>query len=188
MVRKGSKERLALFVVLFLIILFIVCCGGRSDSKQNASLPSSEPPFTQLSNSWVVDNSQLLSGQTIRQADSILSRLKDEGLAEVVILVQNGVKSNPVHYAAKYGRFLLLGDSLPNLEGGNRGLVWLIRPDGETKISVAPGEGLGAFTTQDQGEVALAAKPYIYGSNFDRGVLEIARGTDRKIRQLFHHQ
>jgi hypothetical protein len=177
----------ALMKTFFLLTAFFLLagCARRSESEQNIELPTGEPAFQAMGNSWVVDNAHVLSSQTVKQADSLLNRLKDEGLAEVVILVQNGVKSNPVHYAAKYGRFLRLGDSLMNTQGGNRGLVWLIRPDGETKLSVAPGDGLADLTTQDLSEIAIAARSSIYSNDFNSGVLKIAAGTDKKIRELY---
>jgi len=109
--------------------------------------------------------------------------MQDQGLAEVVILIQSGVK-NPVEYTTHYGRWLGLGKKGLSTAGGNNGIVWLIRPDAEEKITISVGRGLPSFTSVDYGQIMEAAKDYINFNNFDRGVEEIALGTYQKLVKI----
>ena len=46
---------------------------------------------------------QTFSIRTIAECDEICQRLQNDGIAEMVVLLQNNIK-NPDDYATKYGR------------------------------------------------------------------------------------
>lgn len=162
------------FIITFGLLFFLACQDGRYD--RNDSVPKGDPAFTPLSHSWVIDNAGVLSRESRERAHLICQEMQDQGLAEVVILIQNRVK-NPVEYATHYGRWLGLGKKGLSTAGGNNGIVWLIRPDAAERITVSVGRGLPGFTAVDYGRIMAAAKDYVNFNNFDRGVEEIASGT-----------
>jgi uncharacterized membrane protein YgcG len=150
----------------------------------NTEVPKGDPDFVSLGQYWIIDEAGKLSGETIEEGDKVLQKLKEDGIAEVVILVQTGI-SHPEDYATHYGRWLGLGEKGPASEGGNNGLVWLIRPDAELKMTVSVGRGLPKFTSSDYGEIMDAAKDYINFSNYDKGVQIIVSETDKYLRNLY---
>jgi len=89
--------------------------GGRQ-----SGCPPGDPPFTPLTTSWVIDNARILGAGTIQAGDALCQRLKQDGIAEVVVLVQNGVK-HPEDYATHYGRWLGLGRRRPRRKAARTG-------------------------------------------------------------------
>ncbi len=82
-----------------------------------------------------------ISEPIIAETDAICQKLKEDGIAEVVVVLIDGVKQ-PEDWATHYGRWLGLGKKGLSTEGGNNGLVWLIRPDAAEKLTVSVGRGL----------------------------------------------
>jgi len=179
--------------ILLVPVLVLLLAGcDRSDSPyagydKNTAVPEGDPPFTALTTSWVIDNAQVLARATVAECDAICQRLKDDGIAEVVVLVQNGVR-HPEDYATHYGRWLKLGKAAAATEGGQNGVVWLVRPDAELRMTVSVGRGLPRFTSADSGAVMDGAADFINFNNFDAGVLALVKGTDKRLRELYPGQ
>ena len=171
------------------IVLLLFCggCGQQANPWQgvdaNKGVPAGDPPFTPLTTSWVIDKAHVLSPVTIQAGDAICQRLKQDGIAEMVVLIQNGVK-HPEDYATHYGRWLGLGRATAASEGGQNGLVWLIRPDADLKMTYSRGRGLPRFTSADAGEIMGKARDFLDFNNFDKGVAVIIQETDKKLRSL----
>ena len=171
-------------LLAILAILLIGCGGGEQPYDTNISVPEGDPPFSPLGDYWVIDKVGVLTNEKIIKGDSICQSLQDEGIAEMVILIQSGIK-HPETYATHYGRWLKLGRKGPSTRGGNNGIVWLIRPDAELKMTISVGRGLPRFTSSDYGEVMEKANEYLNFNNFDQGVLIIIEETNRILRELY---
>jgi len=179
---KSLAHLISLFAIL--AILVINCGGGEQPYDSNVSVPEEDPAFPALGNYWVIDKVAVLTEETIVKGDSICQSLQDEGIAEMVVLVQSGIK-HPETYATHYGRWLKLGSKGPSTRGGNNGIVWLIRPDAELKMTISVGRGLPRFTSSDYGRIMDKAKDYFNFNNFDQGVLVIIEETNRVLRELY---
>lgn len=155
-----------------------------STGDANTAVPTNDPDFTSLSNSWVIDNADLMKPDKIVEASQILQKLQDDKVAEVVIIIQPDVKK-PADWSTHYGRWLKLGSKGYSTEGGNNGLVWLIRPDANEKMYISVGRGLPKFTATDYGKVMDAAKDYINFGNYNKGIVVIARETSLELRKLY---
>ncbi len=156
--------------------------GGGADAAADA-VPHGDPPFTRLTTSWVIDNAGVLNEATVREASAVCQRLQDAGIAEVVVLVQNGVK-HPAEYATHYGRWLRLGRQGLSTEGGNNGVVWLIRPDAAEKMTYSVGSGLPQLTSGHMVDVMNQAKEYFNFGNHEEGVRVLVRETARTLEHL----
>lgn len=171
-------------VLLGLIMILLLSCGGGDQRYDtNDAVPKGDPPFPPLGHYWVIDQANVLSLETITKGDAICQKLKEDSLAEVVVLTINGVK-NEKDYATHYGRWLGLGRKGFSTEGGNNGVVWLIRPDAQDRITVSVGRGLPLFTTVDYGKILDAAIDYVNFGSFDAGVMELVKGTDSTLRVI----
>jgi hypothetical protein len=176
--------------VAFLLLFLFACSGRDGPSDRNVAVAKGEPSFTPLGTYWTIDNMnpKALEHETVVTSDAILQRLKEEGIAEVVIIVQPGVRSNAADWATKYGRWLGLGRRGLSTDDGNRGLVWLIRPDADQKVTVSVGRGLPKFTSSDYGPILERVAEYLNFGNVDKGVMVISQETDRILRQLYEHK
>lgn len=170
-----------------MVLLLLAGCGGGGPSSApydtNTAVPKGDPAFPVLGSSWVIDRAGALSVETIREGDAICQRLQDDRIAEVVVVVMNGVKQ-PDAWATHYGRWLKLGSRGLSAQGGNNGVVWLIRPDAQEKMTISVGRGLPGFSTVDYGKIMDEAKDYLNFGNYDKGVSLIAEETDRTLRAL----
>lgn len=176
-------------LAILLLLLFGGSCNQQGNPwkgiDENKEVPGGDPAFTPLAKSWVIDNAHVLSQETIQAGDAICENLKQDGIAEMVVIVQKGVK-HPEDYATHYGRWLGLGKATAAVEGGQNGLVWLIRPDAELKVTPSRGRGLPKFTASDATEVIDKARDFLNFNNFDKGVIVIIRETDKKLREIYH--
>ncbi|MGD1048547.1 MAG: TPM domain-containing protein [Candidatus Krumholzibacteriaceae bacterium] len=169
--------------LLFALLLIASCKGGNDRYDQNVSVPKGDPAFPPLTTSWVIDRAGVLSGPVIAGNDAICQKLKTDGVAEVIVVVINGVKQ-PEDWATHYGRWLGLGKKGLSTEGGNKGLVWLIRPDAREKLTVSVGRGLPGFTTVDYSPIIDSALEYFNFNNFDKGVTTLVTQTDQVLRKI----
>ena len=176
---KTSVARCVLFVLLSLA----ACKGGGGRYDENVSVPKGDPAFPPLATSWVIDKAGVLSAPVIAAGDAVCQKLKTDGVAEVVVVVIAGVKQ-PEKWATHYGRWLGLGEKGLSTEGGNNGLVWLVRPDAEEKLSVSVGRGLPRFTTVDYGPIMESAVEYFNFNNYDKGVMTLVTQTDEVLRKI----
>jgi uncharacterized membrane protein YgcG len=173
--------------IVWLILLWLVLAGCRTKTATydpNKEVPKGDPAFPALTTSWIIDKAKVLSPATVGEGNNVCQGLQDDGIAEVVVVVISGVK-HPEQWATHYGRWLGLGRKGMSTEGGNNGVVWLIRPDAELKMTISVGRGLPRFTVSDYGRIMDAAKDYLNFGNFDEGVLKIVRGTDHRLRELY---
>ncbi len=175
-------KRIALCLMCMLALL--AACGGTSDRyDKNVSVPKGDPAFPPLADSWVIDAAGALSDSTIARGDAICQRLKADDVAEVVVIVINGVKQ-PEDWATHYGRWLGLGKKGLSTEGGNKGLVWLIRPNAPEKLTVSVGRGLPGFTTVDYSPIIDESIEYLNFNNYDKGVMTLIARTDQVLRTI----
>lgn len=183
-----KRRHLLLIIVLVLIVAALPAgCGKKKSAGStdtNVSVPKGDPPFTALTDSWIVDNVGVTEPSALQEASRICQKLQDDGIAEVVVLIQNGVK-HPADYATHYGRWLRLGKTGLSTEGGNNGLVWLVRPDADEKMIYSIGRGLPRLTSGHMVDIMNAAKDYVNFNNYDGGVLELVRRTDEQLRSLY---
>jgi uncharacterized membrane protein YgcG len=173
------------FGLLLLALVIAGCGGGQGPSAPydpNTAVPKGEPAFPPLASSWVVDEVGVLSQETIRRGNAICQGLQDDKIAEVVVIVMKGVKQ-PDTWATHYGRWLKLGSQGYSTEGGNNGVVWLIRPDAQERMTISVGRGLPAFSTVDYGKIMDDAKEYLNFGNFDKGVSVIVEETNLALRR-----
>ncbi len=178
------KTALAFCLCLTVALLGGTACepdSGRYD--ENVSVPKGDPAFPPLSTSWVIDQAGVLSATAAAEGDAVCERLKTDGVAEVVVVVIAGVKQ-PDLWATHYGRWLGLGRKGLSTEGGNNGVVWLVRPDAVDKLTVSVGRGLPEFTTVDYGPIVDSAVEYFNFNNYDKGVLTLVNGTDEVLRRI----
>ena len=168
----------------FVLIISVSCGNQNVSTDSNVSVPTGDPPFTPVTTSWVVDNAHALQDQTIKQCDAICQRLQNDGIAEMVVLIQPGVE-HPNDYATHYGRWLKLGEKGLSTQGGNNGVVWLIRPDADEKMTYSIGRGLPKLTSSHMVDIMNSAKEYFNFNNYDTGVLVLVQETDQKLRKLY---
>lgn len=175
-----------LIACLAVALTFIAGCerkgGGGTD--ENASVPSGDPPFPPLTTSWVIDNVGVMEKGPVDKCHKICQQLRDKGVAEMVVLIQNGVK-HPSEYATHYGRWLKLGAKGLSTQGGNNGLVWLIRPDADEKMTYSIGRGLPLLTSNHMVDIMNKAKEYLNFNNYDQGVTLLVQETEQQLSQIY---
>jgi uncharacterized membrane protein YgcG len=169
--------------LLCALLCMAACTGGNDRYDKNVSVPKGDPAFPPLAATWVIDAAGALSDSAIMVGDAICQRLKTDDVAEVVVVLINGVKQ-PEDWATHYGRWLGLGKKGLSTEGGNKGLVWLIRPDAPEKLTVSVGRGLPGFTTVDYGPIMDDAIEYFNFNNYDKGVMTLIVRTDQVLRTI----
>lgn len=171
--------------LLFFVVLLsgIGCKKGSNVSDDNMSVPKGDPPFTPLTTSWVIDNAGVINKDTAAKLSNICQKLKDSGIAEIVVLIQNGVK-HPSDYATHYGRWIKLGAKGLSTEGGNNGLVWLIRPDADEKMTYSVGRGLPLLTSGRMVDIMNKAKEYFNFNNYDKGIFVIVEETENQLLEI----
>ena len=175
-------RRIARYLLLALLGI-AACMGGKDRYDKNVSVPKGDPDFPPLTTSWVIDKAGVLSEPVIAEGDAICERLKTDGVAEVVVVLINGVKQ-PEDWATHYGRWLGLGKKGLSTEGGNKGLVWLIRPDAKEKLTISVGRGLPRFATVDYSPIIDNAVEYFNFNNYDGGVTALIARTDQVLRRI----
>jgi uncharacterized membrane protein YgcG len=169
--------------LLCLVLLLAACESGGDRYDRNVAVPKGDPAFPPLATKWVIDKAGVLSEPVIEAADALCEKLKTDGIAEVVIVVITGVKQ-PEAWATHYGRWLGLGAKGLSTEGGNNGVVWLVRPDASERLTISVGRGLPGFTTVDYGPIMDSAVEYLNFNNYDKGVMTLITQTDRVLRHI----
>jgi len=171
----------------FVVLLANLGCDRQihvPHGDSNISVPAGDPAFVPLSTSWIIDDASILSGEVVTYGDIKLNQLKEDHVAEVVILIQKGIK-HPEKYATHYGRWLGLGNVGQSTGGGNNGLVWLIRPDAERKITISVGRGLPRFTSNDYRPIMEKAKKHFDSQEYNKGIMIMIDETDRILRYIY---
>lgn len=176
------KRTYLILLLIAILALTLAACGVGGPPDPSVAVPSGDPPFPPFTGSWVIDATNSVSAQSVKEANVVLQKLRDDGIAEVVIVVIRGVK-NTVIYPTNYGRFIKLGSTKTN-----NGVVYLIRPDGGEgeKIIYSIGTGLPRFTSGKVTEaVEKGALAAVNKGDYAAGVVALARGTDTTLRDLY---
>lgn len=186
--RKAAYRPIFL-LMCSLMFMAVACTGGSEQKGYDAGkihVPAGDPGFPKFGqyNSWVIDVSGKVSKQSIDRVNSIFDKLQDEKIAEVVIVVIDSVK-HPDQWATNFGRSIGLGSAGLSTEGGNNGLVWLVRPDAQQRLTVSVGRGLPKLTSDHCYQIMLKAKEFINFNNFSRGAEVLAEETDRVLREIY---
>jgi len=180
------KSRLT--ALLILLLLIPAGCGkkeGEARSRygdRHYEVPEGDPAFPELNpECWVMDLAGVMDDAAQKELhNTLITDMYNKKLCQVVVLLINKVH-HPEEYANAYGRWVGLGEEGRSSEGGQNGLVYLIRPDAkEGKISWAIGTGLPQFTANDAYDVAKKAGDAIYFNNYDLGVRILLEET-RKV-------
>lgn len=174
--------RRSLLGLILLGLLLLSACGiDAGPPSEVDSVPSGDPSFPAFTGSWVIDTTTQISGETIASANATLEKLRDDGIAEVVILVINGV-DQPELYATRFGRHIELGST----ETDN-GLVYLLRPDGSQNehIIYSVGRGLTRFTSGRVTDATQEASALANQLDFNAAVIALVQGTDSELRKLY---
>jgi len=167
-------------LIILVAFLFTACeVGGPPDSS--SAVPSGDPDFPPFQGNWVIDTTNSIPKETIAQASAVLQKLRDDGLAETVIVIVKGV-NHPETWTTHYGRAIKLG----NAETDN-GLVWLIRPDAgkDEHIVYSVGRGLPKFTSSKVTEASKEASDLANQGKYVEAVTALAKGTDRILRDVY---
>lgn len=167
---------------LALAVILLVSCGAGGPPDPTTAVPAGEPPFPLFHGMWVIDTTNSLPRESIDQANATLQKLRDENIAEVVIVVVRGVKDG-VTWSTRYGRFIKLGG-----EETNNGLVYLVRPDAAVgeRIIYSVGRGLPRFTSAKVTEALdKGAVGAVNSGNYAAGIVALAQGTDEVLRSLY---
>lgn len=179
-------NRIFYILAAFLFILPLCGCDKKDPAAtdENVSVPKGDPPFPSLEQFWVIDKAGVIHPKNIEEASALCQELKDQGYAEVVVLIQNGVK-HPADYAIHYGRWLQLGKKGLSTEGGNNGIVWLIRPDATEKITYSVGRGLPLLTSSRMVDIINESKDYFNFNNYNQGILVLLKQTQNQLVQIY---
>ena len=198
--RHTRISRFRLLCLLLIVILSCVTVSGCQLGKkipetpgtvldrpydENVEVPSGDPDFPRLGQYWVVDPDGLIGASEIKMADETLDGLKSQRIAEVVIVVQKGVK-HPVEWSTHYGRWLRLGEAEGQHQ--NNGIVFLIIPDAHDesgKIWYSIGRGLPKLTSSDMGPLLEEAASYANADDLDGAIISIARNIDDILRKIY---
>lgn len=176
-------KKLSWLIIIFLTLsVALTACGIEAGPPaDDQAVPSGDPPFPAFQGSWVIDTTGQISQETIQQTNTILEKMRTDGIAEVVIVVINGV-NHPELYATRLGRHLQLGST----ETDN-GLVYLVRPDAsnDEHLIYSVGRGLTAFTSGRITDAMREASEMANNGDYASAVLSLAQGTDTVIRQYY---
>jgi len=191
------RHRWLLAVVL---IVFLTACQSKGPPTDNPNSVVNEsivpekgqPAFPQLGQYWVIDQCGCFSQGKIEMADQVFEKLRQDGIAEVIVVCIKGVKNKgPLNdekiWTTALGRYLRLGD-----KRANRAIIWLIRPDvkpEENRVTVEVSAKLYWWTAIDYGPALEEAADYANAGDYD-GLLEsLVRNTDESLRYLWReHQ
>jgi uncharacterized membrane protein YgcG len=178
-------------MILVSILLLLVSSGcekkdGEARSEygdRHYEVPKGDPDFPALNpECWIVDLAGVMNDSVKKELhENLVSDMYHKKLCQVVVLLMNNVH-NPEKYANAYGRWAGLGEEGRSTQGGQNGLVFLIRPDAdEGRISWAIGSGLPHFTANDAYDVAISAREAVYQNNYNLGVRILLEETRRVL-------
>lgn len=171
------KNHRLLLIVLLVVIAFVGCTSVPEDQ---IGVPEGDPPFPVFTGEYIIDWTRQIPRETLVEANAILQQLRDEGIAEVFILVTNDI-THPEQYATRMGRALELGD-----EETDNGLVYLLRPDAPTDqhIIYSVGRGLTGYTQIQVTEASAEASTLANQQEVGAALLSLVQGTDEQLRKL----
>jgi uncharacterized membrane protein YgcG len=185
-----------LIIVVALATLLLVSCQSKGPPTDNPNSVVNEaitpkegqPAFPPLSLYWVVDACGCFSLDQIKMADQVFESLRQDGIAEVVVICQKGIKNkgslnDELIWTRDWGRWARLGDKKTN-----RAIVWLIRPDVKpeaNRVTIEVSNWLYWYTAVDYGDALQEAADYANQGDFDGALESIVRNTDQQLRMLW---
>ncbi len=172
--------RFAFVTAIVFLCLIIACRNSDSGGDADASVPKGDPQFPAMGTSRIIDHEQMLSDSVVAFSDQVLRKLKTDGIAEVVIVVINGVKQQEL-WAAHYGRRLGMGKDTP----GNHSIVWLICPDARLKLTISIDTSRTKLTSDDYVPMMKQTAMLLNSGNYSEGVLTLTRSTDSVLRHVY---
>ncbi len=175
--------------VAFLVLLLVACAGPPVLQSGTVVPEKGQPPFPKLGITWVIDanNSCRFSPESVNFADQTFEKLRQDHIAEVVVICQTGIKNfGPFNdekiWLMGWGNWSKLGDAKDK-----RGLIWLIRPDvkpEENRVTLTNADWLYQYTVIDYFKTLESAAGYANYGKFSEALELIARETNEKLRQV----
>lgn len=151
-----------------------------------------QPDFPALGQYWVIDNGCHFDLEKVKTADQVFEKLRTDGIAEVAVICQTGIKDKGATNDEKiwlrdWGRWAKMGDVEEN-----RAVVWLIRPDvkpEEGRVSIELSRWLTWYTAVDYMDTINEAANYANWDDFNGALESLTRNTDSQLRRLWQtHQ
>ncbi len=179
-------------VFTLILALFLAACGTTNPTPYatpTVSPKNGQPDFPALGQYWVVDNGCNFSLSSIQNADATFEKLRLDGIAEIAVVCQTGVKGGGAEllWLRDWGRYIKLGDLNTQLA-----LVYLIRPDvppEANRISIEASTQLYWDTAMDYWSGLEEAAQYLNYGDFSGGLESLARTTNERLRSLWEsHQ
>lgn len=181
------------FLAVILLIVTSACASRSAESRPfvtpTVSPKAGQPAFPSLGQYWVVDNGCNFRQSTIQEADATFEKLRTDGIAEIAVVCQTGVKGGgrELLWLRDWGRYIKLGDIKTDLA-----LVYLIRPDvppEENRISIEASTHLYWDTAMDYWDGLEEAVQYANYGDFSGALESLARTTNERLRKLWetHH-
>lgn len=182
--------------IIFLIVLIFVFLSCSQSSNNNSSIDSSivpgenQPNFPPIGQYWVIDPDNYLQNTTVESADLALEQIRLDGIAEIAIIVQKGVKNyGPTNdekiWTMKWGRWAKLGDKEDRLA-----VVWLIRPDvkpEENRVTIEISRQLYWYTAIDYSPSLEEVAEYANADDFDGAVESIVRNSNEILKKILNN-
>lgn len=176
--------------LLILLLILTACAGGGTPTTPAPK--DGQPPFPSLGQYWVIDNGCHFRPEVVKAVDATLEKLRTDGIAEVAIVCQTGVKSK----GSMNDELIWLRDWARAAKLGNvkdeRALVWLIRPDvspESNRLTIEVSQKLYWYTAMDYAAALEEAAAYANYGDFSGALESLARNTDEVLRQLWQtHQ
>jgi hypothetical protein len=192
-VTKVIKKIIIGVTIIFFCLCLASCSVDNTTGSVNESIKpdNGQPDFPGLEKYWVIDSDHYIKQETIDFADPVLEKIRQDGIAEVVIIIQKGiVNKGPFNdekiWAMNWGRWAKLGD-----KEDQRAIVWLIRPDvkpEENRVTIEISTHLTWYTAVDYSPALEEAAEYANVNDFDGAVQSLIRNTDEVLRKLWQEK
>lgn len=181
MKRKVSNITLLALLIVGLLLAACTSTPAPELTSESTNVPAGDPPFPSFNGSWIIDTTGTIDQATIASANATLQKLRDDGIAEVAILIIRNVK-NPETYATRFGRVIKLGSSVTN-----NGFVYMIRPDVAPggRLTSSVGRGLPLVTELTVTNATANAIRSINSGNFSAAVSSLVTDTNTQLRSLY---
>lgn len=147
-----------------------------------------QPPFPVLGQYWVIDKGCNFSAEQVKIADATFEKLRTDGIAEVAVICQTGVKDK----GASNDEKIWLRDWARQAKMGekdvNRSVVWLIRPDAkpmEQSVTLEVSRWLTWYTAIEYSSALNEAANYVNAKDYNGALMSITRNVDSKLRALW---
>ena len=185
----GKLAAIAVVLVISLAAYFSIALAGPNFAAPlcgEGSAPDYGFTYDMQQAHWTVNWQNNVSEQAVTEVDTVLDRLNEDSIAQVMILFQPQTQvGNRVNCAVHFLRYMKLGN--PTGERKDNGFVFLIVVE-PTSIDVHYGVGLGlpALTASDLTTLNRAAEAtYQSTHNMDQALLTLVQGFDKVARSKY---